>query len=81
LVIEFLLELGLLVGVFTPFFSLAGIVFLINTFLATLGQDWPWASLLLIGVLVVTFFPRAGRSLGVDAKLLKRSGESSFLFW
>jgi len=34
-----------------------------------------------IGILAVTFFTRAGRSLGVDAKLLQRYGERGFLFW
>jgi uncharacterized membrane protein YphA (DoxX/SURF4 family) len=81
LVTEFLLGLGLLLGAFTPFFSLAGIFFLINTFLATLAHDWPWAYLMPIGILAVTFFTRAGRSLGVDAKLLQRYGERGFLFW
>jgi uncharacterized membrane protein YphA (DoxX/SURF4 family) len=81
MVTEFLLGLGLLVGAFTPFFSLAGIFFLINTFLATFGHDWPWAYLMPIGILTITFFTRAGRALGVDAKLLKRFGEPGFLFW
>ena len=81
LVTEFLLGLGLLVGAFTPFFSLAGIFFLINTFLATLGHDWPWAYLMPITILGVTFFTRAGRALGVDAWLLKRFGERGFLLW
>ena len=75
LVAEGLLGLALLVGVFTPFFSLAGIFFLINTFLATLGHDWPWAYLLPIGILVVTAFTQAGRIWGVDAYLHKRYGK------
>lgn len=81
LITEFLLGLGLLLGVFTPFFSLVGIFFLVNTFLATLGHDWPWAYLMPIGILAITFFTRAGRSLGLDAKLLQRFGERGFLFW
>lgn len=72
LVAEGLMGLALLIGLFTPLFSLAGIFFLINTFLATFGHDWPWAYFLPIGILVVTAFTRAGRAWGVDAYLLKR---------
>lgn len=81
MVTEFLLGLGLLVGAFTPFFSLMGIFFLINTFLATFGHDWPWAYLMPMGILGVTFFTRTGRALGLDAYFLKRFGERGFLLW
>lgn len=81
LVAEGLMGLALLVGAFTPFFSLAGIFFLINTFLASLGHDWPWSYWLPIGMLFVTFFTCAGRSLGVDASLLKRFGDRSRFLW
>lgn len=81
LITEGLLGLGLLLGAFTPFFSLAGIFFLLNTFLATLGHDWPWSYWLPIGMLAVTFFTRAGRALGLDAWLLKRYGERGRFLW
>jgi uncharacterized membrane protein YphA (DoxX/SURF4 family) len=81
LVAEFTLGLGLLVGAFTPLFSLAGIFFLVNTFLATFGHDWMWSYLIPIGILGVTFFTRAGRSMGLDAYLLKRYKKQGFLFW
>jgi uncharacterized membrane protein YphA (DoxX/SURF4 family) len=81
LVAEGLLGLALLTGAFTPLFSLAGIFFLINTFLATLGHDWPWAYILPIGILVVTAFTQAGRTWGVDTYLLSRFGERSRLLW
>ena len=81
LVSEGLLGLALLLGAFTPFFSLAGIFFLVNTLLASLGHDWPWSYLLPIGILVVTFFTQAGRSLGVDVYLLKRFGDRSRWLW
>jgi uncharacterized membrane protein YphA (DoxX/SURF4 family) len=81
LVAEGLLGLALLVGAFTPLFSLAGIFFLTNTFLATLGHDWPWAYILPIGILVVTAFTQAGRAWGVDTYLLSRFGERSRLLW
>ena len=81
LVAEFLLGLALLVGAFTPLFSLVGIFFLINTLLATFGNDWPWAYLMPIAILGVTFFTQAGRAIGLDATLLKRFGERGRLFW
>lgn len=81
LVSEGLMALALLVGAFTPFFSLAGVFFLANTFLATLGQDWPWSYFVPAGILVVTFITQAGRAMGVDAYLLKRFGERGRLFW
>lgn len=81
LVAEFLLGLALLVGGLTALFSLAGIVFLTNTFLATFGHDWPWAYMLPIGILGVVFLARAGRSLGVDAILLRRFGERGRFLW
>ena len=81
LIAELLLSLALLVGAFTPFFSLAGIFFLINTFLATLGHDWPWAYIMPIVILVVVLFTRAGRAMGVDGWLYKRYGEKFRWIW
>jgi uncharacterized membrane protein YphA (DoxX/SURF4 family) len=75
LVAEGVMGLALLVGAFTPFFSLAGIFFLLNTFLASLGHDWPWAYFLPISMLMATFFTHAGRTWGIDAILLKRFGQ------
>lgn len=77
LVAEFLLGLSLLVGFFTPIFSLGGIFFLINTFLLTFGHDWPWAYFMPIGILGISILTLAGRSLGVDWLLLKRFGQPS----
>jgi uncharacterized membrane protein YphA (DoxX/SURF4 family) len=81
LVAEGVLGLLLLVGAFTPLFSLAGIFFLINTFLGTFGHDWPWAYIIPIGILAVTAFTQAGRAWGVDAHLLSRFGERGRLLW
>jgi uncharacterized membrane protein YphA (DoxX/SURF4 family) len=74
LVAELMLGLALLVGFLTPLFSLAGIFFLFNTFLATFLQDWYWSHLMPIGILVVVMLSHAGRSLGVDAYLARRFG-------
>jgi uncharacterized membrane protein YphA (DoxX/SURF4 family) len=81
LVVEFVLGFALLIGAFTPLFSLAGIFFLANTFLATLGHDWPWAYWIPMGILGVLFITRAGRSFGIDAFLREKLGERSFLLW
>lgn len=81
LIAEGLLGIALLVGSFTPLFSLAGIFFLMNTFLASFGQDWPWAYLLPIGILLATFFTQAGRVFGVDKILLKRFGDRGRFLW
>jgi len=74
LVGEFLLGLFLLIGFLTPLTGAAAAFFILNTFFATYGHDWPWSYLTILGILGVVFFTRAGRSLGVDAWLLQRSG-------
>jgi thiosulfate dehydrogenase [quinone] large subunit len=81
LVAEFLLGAGLLLGVLTRAFSLAGIFFLLNTFLATFGHDWPWAYGLPMGMLGIIFLTGAGQSLGLDAYLMKRFGQRGFWLW
>jgi uncharacterized membrane protein YphA (DoxX/SURF4 family) len=81
LISEFILGMALLLGGFSRLFSIAGIFFLANTFLATFGRDWPWAYLLPIGILVVVFFSNAGRAWGLDGFLLKRFGARGFLLW
>ena len=77
---EFLLGLSLLVGFLTPFTSLISGFFILNTFLATYGHDWPWSYALILAILLVVFFTRAGRSLGVDAWLLNRRGNPRIPF-
>lgn len=75
LVSEFLLGLFLLIGLFTPYTSAAGIFFFINTFLATFGNDWPWSYGMMIAILGVVLLNRAGRSLGIDNLLYNRRGD------
>lgn len=71
---EFLLGLFLLIGIFTPYTSAVGVFFILNTFLATFGNDWPWSYATIIGILGVVMLTRAGRSLGIDNLLYSRSG-------
>jgi uncharacterized membrane protein YphA (DoxX/SURF4 family) len=80
LVGEFLLGLFLLVGVFTPITSVFAAFFILNTFLATFGHDWPWSYAMILGILFVVFMTKAGRSLGVDAWLVKQRGEPALPF-
>jgi uncharacterized membrane protein YphA (DoxX/SURF4 family) len=75
LVSEFLIGLFLLIGLFTPFTSLAGAFFILNTFLALFGHDWPWSYVMMLVMLGILFFTRAGRSLGVDGRLAEKRGE------
>jgi uncharacterized membrane protein YphA (DoxX/SURF4 family) len=81
LVAELIMGLGLFLGGFTRFFSLAGIFFLMNTFLASFGQDWPWSYLMPIGILGVVFLSNAGRALGIDGWLKNRFGNRGYLLW
>ena len=81
LVAELVMGLALLVGAFTPLFSLAAILFLLNTYLATFGVDWPWSYLMPMGILAVCGLTRAGRALGVDALLLQRFGDKTWPVW
>lgn len=80
LVTEFLIGLFLLIGFLTPLTSFAGIIFIINTFLATFGHDWPWSYGLMLGILGVVMVTRAGRSIGIDNLLLNRRGEPRIPF-
>lgn len=75
LVTEFLIGLFLLLGFLTPLSSAAGLFFILNTFLATFGHDWPWSYAMLMAMLAVVLLTRAGRSLGLDNLLLQRRGE------
>jgi uncharacterized membrane protein YphA (DoxX/SURF4 family) len=81
LIAEGLLGLALVLGGLTRLFSLAGIFFLLNTFLATAGHDWPWSYWMPIFILAVVFIAQAGRALGLDGWLLRRFGPRGFLLW
>lgn len=81
LITEPLLGLALLFGVFTPVASLGAMFFILNTFLATFGQDWPWSYLMIEGILFVVLVTQAGRSLGVDGWLTWRFGKDRWYLW
>ena len=75
LVTEFLIGVFLLLGFLTPLTSLAAIIFILNTFLATFGHDWPWSYGMMLAILCVVLVTMAGRSLGIDKLLYDRRGE------
>lgn len=82
LVGELLLGVFLLVGVFTPITSAVAAFFVLNTFLATYGHDWPWSYITILGILFVVFMTKAGRSLGVDGWFYRNRGEPKIpLLW
>lgn len=80
LVTEFLVGLFLLLGFLTPLTSFASIIFIINTFLATFGQDWPWSYAMILAILAVVLVTRAGRNIGIDNLLYNRKGEPRIPF-
>ena len=80
LVAEFLIGLFLLLGFLTPLTSFAGMIFIINTFLATFGHDWPWSYGMMLAILAVVLVTRAGRSIGIDNLLYDRRGEPRIPF-
>lgn len=72
---EFLLGLFLLIGFLTPVTSALSAFFILNTFLASYGHDWPWSYVMILAILFVVFMTKAGRTLGLDAWLNKTKGE------
>lgn len=84
LVFELLIGVGLLVGVFTRFFSLSAIVFFFSIFLAYFGgEEWIWTYVLLIAASVTVFLGYGGRQLGFDRYLRNSLGDSPLgnLLW
>jgi len=80
MVAEISMGIALLVGFLTPLTSIAAAFFIMNTFLASWGADWPWSYLTILTIAGILFLTRAGRSVGVDAWLVKRYGEK-FPLW
>jgi uncharacterized membrane protein YphA (DoxX/SURF4 family) len=83
LVTELGIGIGLILGVFTRFFSLAAVIFFITVFLGYFGgNEWIWTYVLLIASSLAVFLGYAGRSFGVDQFLAKARGASPFgLIW
>ncbi len=75
LVTELALGFGMLLGVFTRFFSLVGMFLFLNIFLSRFGgHEWIWSIVLMFMAFLAVFLGHAGRKWGVDAQLLKQYG-------
>ncbi len=83
LVVELGIGIGLLVGFFTRFFSLAGAVFFLNLLLGYFGgSEWIWTYVLLLMAALAVFLGYGGRRFGIDQWLSDTRGESPFgLLW
>jgi uncharacterized membrane protein YphA (DoxX/SURF4 family) len=83
LVAELVLGLGMLLGLLTRFFSLAGMILFLNIFLSRFGgHEWIWGIVLMFMAFLVVFLGYAGRKWGVDALLLKLCGAPRYpILW
>jgi CRP-like cAMP-binding protein len=73
--------LFLLIGIFTRASALVAAFFIANLFLASLGKEWPWTYLVILGVLLALVFSGAGRCLGVDQMLAERYPRPRIPLW
>lgn len=73
--------LFLLIGLFTRASALVAAFFIANLFMASLGKEWPWTYLVILGVLLALMFSRAGRCLGVDQLLAERYPNPRIPLW
>ncbi len=73
-VLELVVGVCLVVGLFTPVVGLLGALFQLNLLAATSGikTDWPGTYITLAAVLIAVAVTQAGRTLGVDARLARR---------
>lgn len=82
LISEFLLGLALLVGFCTRWAALAGAFFIVNTYLLSIGTgEWAWSYFSVLSVLGAVYLSKAGRTIGVDAFLHKRFGDTKLALW
>lgn len=73
--------LFLAIGLFTPISAFVAAFFMGNLFLASLGKEWPWTYLVILGVLVTIIAGRAGRYFGVDQMLAERFPNPRLPLW
>lgn len=83
LVVEFGMGVGLILGAFTRFFSLASVMFFISLFLGYFGgEEWIWTYVILAASALAIFLGYAGRTYGLDQLVAKARGASPFgLIW
>ncbi|HMK92327.1 MAG TPA: hypothetical protein VK576_04950, partial [Thermoleophilia bacterium] len=76
LVVELLVGLCLVLGLFTPVAGLLGGLFQLNLLVATSGtRDWPGTYIALAAICLVVAAGQAGRTWGLDARLARRKPE------
>jgi len=82
-VMEFLIGLGLLLGVFTRLFSALAFAFFTGLFLSYFGgHEWIWTYVILMAASVTVFLSWGGRQLGVDQAIAASRGNSPLgLLW
>lgn len=83
LVVELLIGVGLLLGVFTRLSSLLALGFFASLFLGYFGgNEWIWTYVLLMASALTVFLGWGGRRFGVDQLLAAKRGNSPFgLLW
>jgi uncharacterized membrane protein YphA (DoxX/SURF4 family) len=83
LITELGMGLALLGGVFTPPAAFGATFFFLNLFMAYLNPntgEWIWTYVLLVTTALVVGLTRSGRSLGIDAILVKKRGKPPIPF-
>jgi len=82
-IMEFLIGLGLLLGVFTRLFSALAFAFFAGLFLSYFGgHEWIWTYVILMASSLTVFLSWGGRMLGVDQGLAAARGDSPLgLLW
>ncbi len=81
LIAEFLMGLALIIGAFTPLAGIGALVFSMNLFVTYLNPnlgEWIWTYVMLMVLAAITAFGYAGRSFGVDKRLVERFGEPRY---
>ena len=78
---EVFMGVALLAGFLTPLVSVGAMLFIMNTFLATFGQDWPWSYIMIDAILITVIATQSGRSLGIDGWLAGRFGSHRWYLW
>ena len=78
-VAEVLISVTLILGLFSRLGAFVGALMAINLWLGLYrsAAEWPWTYFFLIIVQIMFLVQRPGRSLGLDAILLRRERESS----
>ena len=78
---EVLMGVALLGGILTPIISVGAMIFIMNTFLAIFGQDWPWSYIMIDAILFTVIATQSGRTLGIDGLLARRFGTRRWYLW